>query len=121
MNAVCLGIENNKVKDADLPGGAYDQDILLQILQTFEAGLKRPIPFFPNTSYAWHEARYQEGASLNEARNRARRTWRPSSNAVRPESDDDYYKIFFDNPDFDSKEFHELAELIYGRIYPSEK
>ena len=73
------------------------------------------------THPAWHEARYQEGASLNEARNRARRTWRSSSNAVRPESDDDYYKIFFDNPDFDSKEFHELAELIYGRIYPSEK
>jgi len=90
--------------------------VLADLLGLFEAGLRRPLHLFPDTSEAYARAKFS-GASENKAMARARRVW---TDEYRPgESDEPYHRLCFRDRDPLDAEFRELAETVWIPLFES--
>jgi exodeoxyribonuclease V gamma subunit len=84
---------------------------LSSLLGIFEAGMRKPLRFFPNSALAF--------ASAGEKRDpldAARRVWDGNPPYSRPESDNPYYRLVFAGTDPLDAQFAELARDIFGPI-----
>ena len=81
-----------------------------ELLGCYEAGLQRPVPFFPSTSEAYARSIIAGKASL-QAVAVARRRWQ--SDFGYSESDDPYYRCCFGDRDPLDAEFCSIAETVW--------
>ncbi len=92
---------------------------LQELLEIYWRGLRRPLPFFPESSFSYI-TELKESNLSKKALERALATWQgtgyQTSNQNRSESQDDYYQLCFKNIEnttslFD-QEFEALAQQI---------
>ena len=95
-----------------------------ELIDLFKMGMVKPLPFFPEASYAFQtelpfsaesneeEAAEQLAKALAEARNK----WYPGNFSSDSEGDRDANKMCFRNDPFDDFEFRDLAAKIYGPL-----
>ena len=95
------------------------QEILNQLLNYYWEGLRKPLPFFPQSAYVFAERRRQ-GKNDEEALNAARRTWEGDRHS-RPEAEDPYYDLNWRKVDALDKRFEELAIALFGPLLEHEE
>jgi exodeoxyribonuclease V gamma subunit len=87
--------------------------LLEDLLAIYWDGLQRPLPFFPQSSYAYAHQR-MEDKSREQALKAARREWEPGFQASQPgEGQDPYLQLCFAQPDPLDEEFERLALEIF--------
>jgi exodeoxyribonuclease V gamma subunit len=87
------------------------RSLLMEFIKLFIEGQARPLPFFPESSYAYAgkaSGKQPDYKALSVARN----TWR-SGDYKRGESEDPYYRLCFGNRDPLDDEFVNLAIAIF--------
>jgi exodeoxyribonuclease V gamma subunit len=93
------------------------QQHLENLLEIYWAGLTRPVPFFPRTSYAFYEVfakQADEVASLRSARN----VWESDAYGKRiGEGEDIDYQVAFRGVEALSEEFVDLAKQVFAPVF----
>ncbi|MCU0581532.1 MAG: hypothetical protein MUF26_03635 [Syntrophales bacterium] len=85
--------------------------ILMHLLNVYRDGLKKPLPFFPQTSLQYASA-LASGKSPAEALAAARKVWQ-ATDFIRREEDDPYYRLCFGKTDPLDATFRSLSEAVY--------
>jgi exodeoxyribonuclease V gamma subunit len=98
---------------------ANAQEILNQLLNCYWEGLRKPLPFFPQSAYVFAERRRQ-GKNDEEALNAARKVWMGDRHS-RPEAEDPYYDLNWGNVDPVDERFRELAVTLFGPLLEHEE
>jgi exodeoxyribonuclease V gamma subunit len=94
-------------------------ETLVQLLNYYWEGLQAPLPFFPQSAYAFAQRRRQ-GKKEDEALNVARRIWEGDSQS-RGEADDPYYQLNWGKVDALDEHFITLALAIFGALLEHEE
>jgi exodeoxyribonuclease V gamma subunit len=84
-------------------------DYLEELLACFQRGLSRPLPFFPESSFAYAELKF-EGKTDEEALRAAIARW--NGGHQRGEGDDDYYRQCYGEDSPIDREFGEVASTL---------
>jgi exodeoxyribonuclease V gamma subunit len=92
---------------------ADPQTCLQCLLAWYWQGLRRPLPFFPNSTFAYAEARRRERSEPLRA---ARDTW-AGSDFHRGEYEDRYYQIAFRDHDPFDEAFMEVADTVFPPLF----
>ncbi|HEX2520728.1 MAG TPA: exodeoxyribonuclease V subunit gamma, partial [Terriglobia bacterium] len=98
---------------------ANAQEILNQLLNCYWEGLRKPLPFFPQSAYVFAERRRQ-GKNDEEALSAARKVWMGDRHS-RPEAEDPYYDLNWGNVDPVDERFRELAVTLFGPLLEHEE
>ncbi|MDY6989008.1 MAG: exodeoxyribonuclease V subunit gamma [Thermodesulfobacteriota bacterium] len=91
------------------------EEILLDLLETYWKGLKTPLHFSPESSWAYADRRLKKQAAPDDALHRARSVWL-GGDYSRGEGEDDYYRLCFRATDLLDRNFQHTAELIFGPL-----
>jgi exodeoxyribonuclease V gamma subunit len=83
------------------------KDLLQQLIELYGEGLERPIPFFPDSSWAYAYRMIKGDANTDGALFRAANVW--VSDYYRGESEDPYYRLCFNNRNPLDSEFQKKA------------
>jgi exodeoxyribonuclease V gamma subunit len=94
-------------------------EILGQLLSYYWEGLQVPLPFFPQSAYAFAQRRRQ-GKKEEDALHGARRTWE-GDHQSRGEIDDAYYQLNWGKVDALGVRFTTLALAIFGPLLAHEE
>jgi exodeoxyribonuclease V gamma subunit len=94
-------------------------EILAQLLNYYWQGLQAPLPFFPQSAYAF-AVRRRQGKKEDDALNSARRTWEGESQS-RGEADDPYYQLNWGKVGALDERFKTLAIGIFGPLLEYEE
>jgi exodeoxyribonuclease V gamma subunit len=91
------------------------QDCLDELVTLYRQGWQRPLPFFPQSAYAYAAALEKTGDAF-KAQAAAAKVWKEDEfNPVRGEEDDPYYRLCFpDDPLAD--EFTTLAQEVFNPL-----
>jgi exodeoxyribonuclease V gamma subunit len=90
--------------------------LLANLLAIYWDGLERPLPFFPQSSYAYARQRMAD-KSRDEALRSARSEWEPGVHSNQPgEGQDPYLQLCFAQPDPLDEEFERLAMEIFQSL-----
>lgn len=93
---------------------ADTQAEILQLLELFQQGASRPLPFFPKTSHAFAQRTHSSPASQNQARLDAHKAWHPSGDTIRGEVEDPFFRRAFPTPESAlGLEFETAAERVF--------
>jgi exodeoxyribonuclease V gamma subunit len=127
--SLLIGRQKNGVEiwrlDPFEQGPDYAKEKLLQLAQLYHRGLSRPLPFFPNTSYAYAEALHKASGNETEAQGlkAAKKRWYSAPPYYRGDQDEPYVKCLYGNsdpftwPEDDpSMRFERLSHLICDPI-----
>ena len=99
--------------DGTLPVGPVDnaRELLSDLLAIYRAGLSKPLPFFPNTSWTFVES----GGQMDKAKAK----WEPSYAGYEGESDDLYNRLAMrGNADpLADEAFSDLANRVFGALF----
>jgi exodeoxyribonuclease V gamma subunit len=90
-------------------------EILGALLSRYWEGLRRPLPFFPRSSWAYARLLLQKERPEEEALRRAAETWAGDDHR-RGECEDPYYDLAFRDVDALDREFRNLATEILGPL-----
>jgi exodeoxyribonuclease V gamma subunit len=88
-------------------------EILSDLLGKYWAGLKMPLPLFPESSWAYAFATLKESKPLQEGLIRARRTYE-GSDFSRGEGEDAYYQVSFRGKDPMDEGFVKITEEVFA-------
>jgi exodeoxyribonuclease V gamma subunit len=94
-------------------------EILHQLLNYYWEGLSAPLPFFPQSAYAYAERRHG-GRKEEDALYAARKAWEGDRHS-RPEADDPYYQLNWERVDALGERFTALALHIFGPLLEHEE
>ncbi|MCK9364298.1 MAG: exodeoxyribonuclease V subunit gamma [Syntrophales bacterium] len=94
--------------------------LLEELLGLYSAGLRRPLPFFPETSLSYAEAMYG-GKSEEEALRRAMTTWADKEYAYGEINDPYCQRCFGDEPPFRDGAFQETALMVFQPLLACKK
>ena len=89
--------------------------VLSQLLETYWKGLRRPLHFFPESSWAYAYQRLQKGKTEEEALEAARRSWE-GGDFARGEKQDAYYDLCFRTGAPLDEAFQKLSERVFGPL-----
>jgi len=92
------------------------KEILKDLLQIYWLGLKRPIHFFPESSYKYMES-YLKYGDHKKALESAKKIWEGNPPYKRGEKEDPYIRLCFKGRDPFDKEFFELSRIIYESLF----
>ena len=87
------------------------ENYLTVLLEAYWAGLKKPLHYFPKSSFAYAEA-VQEQEVPGKAMSAAEKIWRPQSRETPGEGDEPCNRLAFRNCDPLDEDFEELALAI---------
>lgn len=93
--------------------------ILGQLLSYYWEGLQEPLPFFPQSAYAFAQRRHQ-GRKEEDALNAARKAWE-GDHQSRGEKDDPYYQLNWEKINALDGRFVRLALAIFGPLLAHEE
>jgi exodeoxyribonuclease V gamma subunit len=82
------------------------------LLELYWQGLSEPLPFFPNTSYAFAQA-IHKGKSEQEALHKAAIDWNGDSYTIKGEKNDPYNLLCCRNINLATSRFMETAKTIF--------
>jgi exodeoxyribonuclease V gamma subunit len=88
-------------------------EILSDLLEKYWAGLKTPLPLFPESSWAYALATLKKSKTPQEGLVRAQRTYE-GTDFSRGEGEDPYYQICFRAKDPMNAAFAEIAEEVFA-------
>jgi exodeoxyribonuclease V gamma subunit len=88
------------------------EEVLSYLLETYWAGLVKPLHFFPESSWRYASLCFEKNRSEEDALRGARDTWEESDYS-RGESEDPYYQRCFRNRDPLDPEFQHIAKGIF--------
>ena len=91
------------------------QEHVSVLIDIYLQGLKRPLRFFPQSSFAYAVKLLEKGAPEEEALESARRTWQ-GSRYNRGEREDEYLKLCFGEQDPLDTEFKELSTRVFSPL-----
>jgi len=91
------------------------QAILEDLIKWYREGLRRPLSFFPETSYAFARDLIQKGKDRQQALARARRIW-VGNDWQRGESADPYIHTCFRHTDPIAEEFADLSGQVFSPL-----
>ncbi|MFC1885230.1 exodeoxyribonuclease V subunit gamma, partial [Thermodesulfobacteriota bacterium] len=116
-NSLIAGLKGSGRKDNVWEGWEYPQmeeagKILEDILRIYRSGLKRPLPFFPETSFLYAYWREMKKASKEDALEKAYNKWTGGFYS-RGEGENEYFKLCFKDDDPLSNEFAAISEEVY--------
>lgn len=95
------------------------EELLEMLLNLYQKGLTKPIPFYPATSYVFADA-IKSGKTYERAFEQARNEWQ--GNQYRPgESDNTYYAIYPGITDTFNTDFAEMAIQVYTPVFLHEQ
>ncbi|RLB37026.1 MAG: exodeoxyribonuclease V subunit gamma [Deltaproteobacteria bacterium] len=100
-----------------LPGA---RKLLAAYLELYLEGLRRPLPFFPESSYSFARELLVERKGESGAIEKAATAWR-GDQYRRAESDEPHYQTCFGNVDPLGETFQELALKVYGPLLEIQK
>ena len=104
-------------KDAEIELGPVEdpRGELRSLAERYWAGLRSPLRFFPETSWAYAWALLGKGAPRDKALSAARRAWEGSEWGAGEGTDEHYAQCFGEQPVLDG-DFEEAAVGIYGPL-----
>jgi exodeoxyribonuclease V gamma subunit len=119
-----LGYPNRSVLLAKEAGWSFRPvanacDIFHQLLNYYWEGLREPLPFFPQSAYAFAERRRQ-GRKEEDALYAARKAWEGDRQS-RGEVDDPYCQLNWGKVDALDERFRALALAIFGHLLEHEE
>jgi exodeoxyribonuclease V gamma subunit len=91
--------------------------VLEALLALYWEGLRRPLPFFPETSFAYGRAFFGKGKSGGDALADARREWERDGEYAPGKGDDPIVKRAFGSSDPLGEPFPSVAEQILGPLF----
>jgi exodeoxyribonuclease V gamma subunit len=94
-------------------------EIFHQLLNYYWEGLSSPLPFFPQSAYAYAE-RHHRGRKEEDAFYAARKAWEGDRHS-RAEADDPYYQLNWEKVDALGVGFKKLALAIFGPLLEHEE
>ena len=94
-------------------------EIFHQLLNYYWEGLSSPLPFFPQSAYAYAERRHR-GRKEEDAFYAARKAWEGDRHS-RAEADDPYYQLNWEKVDALGVGFKKLALAIFGPLLEHEE
>jgi len=116
-----------KSRASELEWAAWDyspvensEEILKQLLETYWAGLNKPIHFLPRLSWDYAERVLKKKSDEQSALKKAGEAW-IGSDFVRGESRDPYYQLCFGHGDPLDSQFEQLAVETFGPLIACEK
>jgi exodeoxyribonuclease V gamma subunit len=89
------------------------EELLVKMLEAYWSGLKRPLHFFPESSWIYVQNLILKNRSAEEALQTARSVW-TGDEFRRGESQDPYYRLCFKTVDPIDSAFMTLSEVIFG-------
>ncbi len=89
------------------------EKILDALLERYWEGLRKPLHFFPQTSWEYAQALLSKGMQRENALDRARNTW-TGNEYIRGENINPYYELLFRNTDPLDADFRDISEEIIG-------
>jgi exodeoxyribonuclease V gamma subunit len=98
---------------------AHATEILHQLLNYYWVGLSEPLPFFPQSAYAFAQRR-QQGRKEEDALYAARKAWEADRQS-RGEADDPYCQLNWGKVDALDERFTTLALNIFGPLLEHEE
>jgi len=113
-DAPCHEILISKDSEFVYPPVDGSAKFLEQMLDIYREGLKRPMPFFPESSWAYAEA-LSRGKSQEKAAERAQTAW-SGNDFSRGEGEDPYLSLCFRNTDPLNEEFKDLAVKVLDPV-----
>ena len=94
----------------------HHKKILKNLLNTFEAGLEKPLHFFPVSSLEYIEQEQIKSKSRISALALARKKWQGSGDFARGESADPYYQVCFKSIDPLDQDFEDVSRAVFGPL-----
>ncbi|MCU0595475.1 MAG: exodeoxyribonuclease V subunit gamma [Desulfobacterota bacterium] len=91
------------------------EELLENLLKRYWEGLRAPLPFFPEISWAYAETCLTKNKPREAALDQARRTWE-GTEWSRGESEDAYHQLCFGNEDPIGSAFEEAAMEVFGPL-----
>ncbi len=91
------------------------EDILGKLLDTYWKGLKRPVHFFPGSSWQYAQLVLGGKRAPVDALEKARKTW-TGDDFSRGEAEDPHYQLCFRHIDPIDSEFQETAPEVFGPL-----
>ena len=110
----CHGTLICKESEFAYPPVDGSEKILEQMLDLYWLGLTRPMPFFPESSWAYVEA-LSKGKTEEKALERAQVIWY-GSDFNRGEGEDPYFSLCFGKTDPLDEEFKDLAQKVFDPL-----
>jgi len=115
--SMLIGLEPEKKHDDLWAAWKYSpvensKDILETLLKEYWEGLKNPLHFLPDTSWAYAHTMLEKNKSEEDALNSARKIWEKTDYS-RGECEDPYYQLCFINADPLNSEFRRIAEEVF--------
>jgi exodeoxyribonuclease V gamma subunit len=96
------------------------EEILARLLDRFLEGLVKPLPFFPESSFAYASSLLEKGKTPGEALQEAGKCW-TGNDFHRGECQEESYRVCFDEVDPLDTEFAALAVEIFEPILASRR
>ncbi|RPI78576.1 MAG: exodeoxyribonuclease V subunit gamma, partial [Desulfobacteraceae bacterium] len=96
------------------------REILTGILEKYRQGLRKPLLFFPQTSFEYGQSVLEKGFDREEALSRARNIWEEDDYRS-GERQDPYYARCFGETDPLDREFEDLAVEVFGPLLEHRK
>ena len=93
--------------------------LLTHLLELYWRGVRKPVPFFPHTSWVYAEALWKKKKRA-EALKISRGVWE-GSDFNRGEDEDPYYQVCFEHRDPLDEEFEFLAENVFLPVLQCER
>ncbi len=115
----CNGILACKDFDCKYPPVKESEVLLKDLLEAYWQGLRKPIHFFPLSSWAYAEA-LAKGKEPDPALRSARSHW-GGSDFHRGEMEDSYYRVCFKHGDPLDEEFEEFSKSIFEPLIGCEE
>jgi exodeoxyribonuclease V gamma subunit len=112
--SLLIGLENgqwsaSRYGPVDDPAGELER-----LLSLYWQGLRRPLHFFPKSSWIFAHDTLKKGKPAEVALKTAGSAWRPDREEVWAEADDPHYDRCFRHTDPLDAEFRELAIRVFG-------
>jgi exodeoxyribonuclease V gamma subunit len=117
---VVAGLDPNEKERLSWSSWEYEPlenspEILSNLLEKYWAGLKMPLPLFPESSWAYASATLKQSRPPQEGLVRARRTYE-GTDFSRGEGEDPYYGVCFRDKDPMNGAFVKIAEEVFAPI-----
>jgi len=97
------------------------RSFLEKLLALYWEGLTRPLPFFPESSWAYAEALVEKGQEEQTALEKARRAWQSTPFSKRGEDRDPYTRLCFGHCDPLDEEFRHIALGVFEPLMAHRK
>ena len=101
------------------PAVKGSKDLLKDLLEIYWQGLKKPIHFFPRSSWIYAE-RLSKGKEKQEALNQAAKEWE-GNDFSRGEVEDSYFQVCFEHADPLDEEFERLSKMVFDPVLRCEE